>query len=49
MAGRACLSLAAAGTAAAILTGLSAQDIPHTERLHEMIETHEHHHHHHDE
>ena len=41
VAGRACLYLAVAGTAAAILSGLRAEDsFPHTERIHHMMMTH---------
>lgn len=41
VAGRACLYLAAAGTALAILTGWQAQgSFPHNERIHHMMMTH---------
>ena len=41
IAGRACLYLAAAGTAAAIVTGWQAQEsFPHSERIHHMMMTH---------
>ncbi|MBI4396584.1 MAG: DUF2231 domain-containing protein [Elusimicrobia bacterium] len=42
VAGRACLYLAALGTAAAVWTGLAAGDsIPHNEAIHHIMETHE--------
>ena len=42
-AGRACLYLAGAGTVLAVVTGLQAAgSFPHGERLHQMMETHEH-------
>ena len=42
-AGRACLYLAAASLLIAVVTGLIAQDsFPHNERIHHMMETHEH-------
>jgi len=42
-AGRACLYLAVAGTAVAVITGLAAEGtVPHNERIHHMMETHEH-------
>ena len=41
VAGRACLYLAMAGTVAAVVTGLMAQDsFPHNERIHHMMQTH---------
>lgn len=41
LAGRACLYLAAAGTAVTILTGWQAQNsFPHNERIHHMMMTH---------
>jgi uncharacterized membrane protein len=41
VAGRACLYLALAGTAVAVITGLMAQDtFPHNERIHHMMQTH---------
>ena len=41
VAGRACLYLAAAGTAVTILTGLQAEGtIPHNERIHHIMQTH---------
>jgi uncharacterized membrane protein len=41
VAGRACLYLAAAGTALTILTGLQAEGtIPHNERIHHIMQTH---------
>jgi len=41
-AGRACLYLATAGAAAAVTTGLLAEDsFPHNETIHHMMETHE--------
>ena len=42
IAGRGCLYLAVAGTALAIVTGLIAQNsIPHNERIHHMMQTHQ--------
>ncbi|MBI4597868.1 MAG: DUF2231 domain-containing protein [Candidatus Omnitrophica bacterium] len=40
IAGRACLYLATAGTLIAVVTGLTAQSIPHNERIHHLMMTH---------